>query len=319
MIRTAVILAAIPAAVFAQPAQQPANTTTNGGGRFFSRLVSPPARESREVAQFGPARNPNMQPQPQAQQPQQTPYNVQGASASTPAPEHTPTPRRARKTPKPDAETTESSAEPTPAAKKGKAGADSGDLDSMVKKLEKDKTKAQQEEDKLARAAEDATTAVNKLLKSANDGKYSEAVTYLTPELQKYFESEISVVNGSLKTVLDQLTRNGDMRSVTYANATVRGEGAVVEAELTYGNGTPERRTFDLINTKANGWRIVLPVGNGSHANAPAAAAASAPVAASTPAPAPMPVQTPAPTPAITPAPTAAVSTGATSGPAAVK
>lgn len=109
------------------------------------------------------------------------------------------------------------------------------------------------------KAADEATTVVAGFLKQANDGYYSKATEDLAPAIQKYFESEISAVNGTQKTVLDELTANGTITMVTYINTTVRGEGAVVEAELGYEDGRTARRSFDLVKIKDD-WKIVLPV-----------------------------------------------------------
>lgn len=128
------------------------------------------------------------------------------------------------------------------------------------------------------KAADDATTVVAGFLKQANDGYYSKASESLSPAIQKYFNSEISAVNGTEKAVLDELTANGTITMVTYINTTVRGEGAVVEAELGYADGRNTRRAFDLIKID-NKWKIVLPVkdqaaGNGAPSAAPAVAPA---------------------------------------------
>lgn len=109
------------------------------------------------------------------------------------------------------------------------------------------------------KAADEATTVVAGFLKQANDGYYSKATEELAPAIQKYFDSEISAVNGTQKTVLDELTANGTITMVTYINTTVRGEGAVVEAELGYEDGHTARRSFDLVKIKDD-WKIVLPV-----------------------------------------------------------
>lgn len=326
MLRTFLILGALaPTAAFAA-LDMPggSNSPAPAAGGFLSRFTGgQPARDARQVAQFGPPRGTapqypqqgQMQPAPQPGMGQTAPGmgaqpGVQSAqpSAARNQTDATPTPasRRARRTPRPVEDSTETTNE-TPAKKPAKGAVN---LDQMVNKLEKEKDrKASQLENELAKAADEATTAVGKLLKSANDGKYTDALSCLTPELQKYFDSELSALNGGVKTVMDKLTRNGDIRSVTYSNATVRGEGAVVDAELSFSSGSPQKVMFDLLKTK-NGWKIVLPVngGTGTHETAAASAPAAAtpqPSAAVAAAPAP----TPNPTPAMTSTPAAADST----------
>lgn len=141
------------------------------------------------------------------------------------------------------------------------------------------------------KAADDATTVVAGFLKQANDGYYSKASESLSPAIQKYFNSEISAVNGTEKAVLDELTANGTITMVTYINTTVRGEGAVVEAELGYADGRNTRRAFDLIKID-NKWKIVLPVTDQTN-NASAAPAAAPQAAPATPPAVPGPISNP--------------------------
>lgn len=304
----------IPATAFAQFGNR------NSGGGLFSR----PAQNSepREVAQF---QNPNIRPGQQmpppgypAQQPpppqgqqgqapqgqqQQRRQNQQQSqqrrAVSTPEPEKTPSSSRSSR------EDEEKKTSSKPESRSETKSETKAETKATTKPSDAER-KAAALEDELAKTADEATTNVNRFLDSANNGKYSEAADYLTPELQAYFKSEISALNGPLKTVLDQLTRNGDLRSVTYSNATVRGEGAIVDAELTFGSGAPERRQFDLMKVK-NSWKIVLPVQELS-SNAEPSAPSSDQAA-----PAPSPAATPAPTPAATPAATPAIADPATS------
>lgn len=319
MLRNILTLAVLmPVAAYAAldnagTANQPAATTGNFFTRHFlgGHAAAPvaPISTNQEVAQFAnrrgtvtqypqqmqqQAQQPQAQPQPAMQQPQPQPNSDTAPSPSsereTPprrsSASSTPTARHPHRTPKPDSDTSDTEVSESKSKKKSSDG-DEGDLDQMVNKLDKGKSKSEAKaaemEKELQKSAEEATTVVGKLLKSANDGKYSEAVTWLTPELQKYFDSELSAVDGGAKTILDKLTRNGDIRSVTYASAIVRGEGAVVEADLTFGSGEPEKRMFDLLKTKS-GWKVILPL-NG-RGQAATANSTPAPVPAATPAPA---------------------------------
>jgi hypothetical protein len=180
-----------------------------------------------------------------------------------------------------DSEKTSKKSEGSSALEKIVKKVDAADKEESEKSKAK-QTEAEKEQNRLNKemnqAADDATTAVARFLKSANDGVYSKALNYLTPETEKYFSSEISAVNGPLKTVLDGLTHNGNITMVTYANTTVRGEGAVVDAELGFDNGGTERHSFDLLKTK-DGWKIVLPV-NGKVSARPTEGASSHAMAA---------------------------------------
>jgi len=292
-----VVLISIPSLAFSQ---------------FSLRRSEPtsPNAEPRQLAQRVTFPQQAQQQQQQAPPPQ---YNMQ--PPAQPVPEAPPaareTPRRSRSTPAPRR---------TPRAETNREDG----VEEMAAKLDKDEKKAKESEDELAKSADEATTIVASFLRSANDGVYTKAATHLTPELQKYFESEISAVNGPLKTVLDQLTRGGDIRSVTYSNATVRGEGAVVDAELTYGSGAPERRLFDLLKTKS-GWKIVLSINGEDNGQAapppqPRASIATPPPARNTSPEAllkGLSTPTPAPTPAAPPAAAPATGDEGTTGGAA--
>jgi len=199
---------------------------------------------------------------------------------------------------KPEASEKKSESSQASASKSSTESNSSSALQKIVKKVESDeseeakaprKTKEEIEAEKAREAAlksaDKATTVVASFLKLANDGFYSKATNHLAPAITKYFNSEISAVNGTQKTVLDELTANGTITMVTYVNTTVRGEGAVVEAELGYENGRTIRRSFDLIELE-NEWKIVLPVtpeavsaNNSVPAQAQAAAAQTAAVA----------------------------------------
>lgn len=152
----------------------------------------------------------------------------------------------------------------------------------------------------------DTLKLVTDFLKSAHLGHYAEAQRALTPPVQKYFEGEHSALGGGLKRVLDTITRDGTIRNVTN-EAVLRGDGARVESEILYEDGTRAKWTFELVRTK-EGWRIELDVPSilkaASSKPSPTPAAAPAPTPAPTPAPqaaAPAAPDNPAPTPTSTP------------------
>jgi hypothetical protein len=173
----------------------------------------------------------------------------------------------------------------------GKADEQKSESENETEAEEPKKTKeeiaAEKTREEALKAADEATTVVAGFLKQANDGYYSKATESLAPAIQKYFDSEISAVNGTQKIVLDELTANGTITMVTYINTTVRGEGAVVEAELGYEDGRTVRRAFDLVKLDDD-WKIVLPVTENGNAAPVRAAAMPAPTPASTPAAAPV-------------------------------
>ncbi len=145
---------------------------------------------------------------------------------------------------------------------------------------------------------------VREFLQAAQLGQYAKAKRALTPAVQKYFDGEHSALGGGLKRVLDAITRDGEIRTID-PEVALRGEGARVDCQITYRDGSTKKWLFDLIKTE-QGWKIELDVPSVLQAAGQSAPAVKAPAATpeATPAPTPEP-QAAAPTPAQTPAPAA--------------
>jgi len=260
------ILLALPAAALAQAPAQDAprwRLPRFGGGRNDQ-----PAQP--EQPQAAPAEAPAQLPPPPA------------VVDDTPTPRREPRAeetRRPRTTPKPKPKE-EASEEPKP---KPKAKPDSKSPD------------AEEAADQTTRNIDAATSAVGDFLKEGNNGYYSKAAAYLTPQLQKYFDSEISAPMGGLMSALDRITREGTIRLVRYSNWRGRGELGRIDAEITFASGQAEKRAFDLMKIDGK-WRLVIPV-DGGGATPTTAAAPAPPPPAATPAPPPEAAE-PQPTPA---------------------
>jgi hypothetical protein len=98
---------------------------------------------------------------------------------------------------------------------------------------------------------------VARFLQNANDGRYSQARALLTPEVQKYFDSEFSAVHGDLMSVLDGLTKDGQLSLIRYPLANVRGEGITVVADMQYRDGTSREYRFRVVQSGKD-YRIAL-------------------------------------------------------------
>lgn len=144
----------------------------------------------------------------------------------------------------------------------------------------------------------DTLKLVTDFLKAAHHGHYAEAARALTPPVQKYFEGEHSALGGGLKRVLDTITRDGTIRNVT-SEATLRGDGARVESEIEYEDGSQGKWVFELLRTK-EGWRIELDVPSVLSASKAKPSPKAAPTPVATPAVTPKPAE-----PASSPAPEA--------------
>jgi hypothetical protein len=102
---------------------------------------------------------------------------------------------------------------------------------------------------------------VARFLQAANDGKYSTARSLLTPEVQRYFDSELSPLNGDLMGILDDLTKDGQLTLIRYPLANVRGEGITVVAEMQYRDNSSAQHRFRVVEVNKN-YRIALDVSN---------------------------------------------------------
>jgi hypothetical protein len=136
------------------------------------------------------------------------------------------------------------------------------DKESSKEKSSKESSEKSDKGSKSVTAADEATSTVADFLLAAHEGNYSKAEEFLTPEVQKYFASELSAIYGSLKTVLDKITGDGTIAQVTYTGEG-RGEGFRIYADIEYKSGQTSTRRFDLIKLKGD-WKIALPVGPGA-------------------------------------------------------
>lgn len=214
-------------------------------------------------------------------QPAPTPEILQ--PTPMPTPEMTATPRPATRSSEESSEVRKP--RPTKEPEKARDRESSKEKESS-KDSEKSKSSSKSDKDEMKttdkdRDLSDSLEAVTDFLKAANDGKYSDAVKFLTPPVQRYFESAESVDSGGVKRVLDGITRDGDIKRVT-SEVVVRGEGSRVDSDIEFGSGQHSRTVFDLLKTK-DGWKIELPV-----TPQPAAPLAPRPPLSSVVAPAPV-------------------------------
>jgi hypothetical protein len=253
------VLLAVPVAALAQAPAQDAPRWRMP--RFGSRSNEQPAQPA--PAQAAPAEAPAQLPPP------------------PPVAENTPRPRR-----EPRAEETKrpQRPRPTPKAEEPKA----------TPKPSRKATEPEETPDLTTQKIDAATSAVGDFLKEANNGFYSKAALYLTPQLQKYFDSEMSAPMGGLTAALDRVTREGTIRLVRYSNWRGRGELGRIDAEITFASGQAEKRVFDLVKIDGK-WRLQIPV-DGGGASPTTPSAAPAPPAA-TPAPPPPDASSPVATP----------------------
>ncbi|MCX7719198.1 MAG: hypothetical protein N2111_12475 [Candidatus Sumerlaeaceae bacterium] len=239
----AVFAAFLPALAGAQfPVQQPAEQQqpAETGRRGFFRRNQPTPVPAAPVTP--------MPVMPEEIAPQQPPPAERAQPASTPRPRRTPAPER---TPARRESVERRESKPETAEKKT--------TDAEKKPEVTKKTPEEQAREKLAQAVDKVTTAMADFLNAANKGLYAQAASMLTPQFQKYFESEASLASGGIKAALDAITHDGAIRRWQLTTS-VRGEGARVQADIEYATGISERREFELLQINGD-WKILMPMG----------------------------------------------------------
>jgi hypothetical protein len=100
------------------------------------------------------------------------------------------------------------------------------------------------------------SSVVKKLFNACNAGEYSKAKELYTTSLQKTIDGDLGALAGGMKGICDDETRNGTITNVEIKSEDVRGEGAVVIANIHFKDGnTKEADKSELI--KENGvWRL---------------------------------------------------------------
>ena len=89
----------------------------------------------------------------------------------------------------------------------------------------------------------------------ANQGKYSEAEKLLSNEALNTINGPFVALAGGFKGVADNLTKNGNIKSIKILKETIRGEGANVKYIIYFKDGTQKQDEDNLI--KENGmWKI---------------------------------------------------------------
>lgn len=251
------------------------------------------------LAQPTPTRRPFFRRAPATPAPQE----------AEPAPQTTPAPTRAPQARSADAEPTRRPAATRPkeaSPRESTRAKESAERKETVRKETPKPAATTPKPEVTERDRELSSTIelVREFLQAAQLGQYSKAKRALTPALQKYFDGEHSALGGGLKRVLDAITRDGEIRTID-PEVALRGEGARVDCQITYRDGSTKKWVFDLIKTE-QGWKIELDVPSVLQAAGQGAPVVktSAPAPVPTPAPTAEP-QAAAPTPAQTPAPAA--------------
>jgi hypothetical protein len=97
---------------------------------------------------------------------------------------------------------------------------------------------------------------VRSLYTACNDARYSQVEPLFTENLRTLMKTPQSIAAGGVKKWCDRASRNGTIAKIEIVKEEVRGEGAVVTANILYKDGPPlqDDRT-DLIK-EGGSWRI---------------------------------------------------------------
>jgi hypothetical protein len=128
------------------------------------------------------------------------------------------------------------------------------------------------------------SAVVQAFLAAANEGRYSDAQEMLSEGARNVdVNSERGQGAGGIRGICDQITKNGSIAKVVIVKEEIRGEGAVVTADVTFKDGSMvkgDQNPIPLMKEKG-AWKLTL----GPAPSSPAAAQPEpAPQAAPTPA-----------------------------------
>lgn len=97
---------------------------------------------------------------------------------------------------------------------------------------------------------------VRSLYTACNDARYSEVEPLFTENLRTMFKSPQAVASGGVKKACDRMSHSGTIAKIEIMKEEVRGEGAVVTANISFKDGPPlEGDRTDLIK-EGGSWRI---------------------------------------------------------------
>lgn len=93
---------------------------------------------------------------------------------------------------------------------------------------------------------------------ACNEGRYSEAEPLLSESLRTLLKSTQAAQRGGLKTVCDRISRNGTLVKVEIVREAIRGEGAVVTANISFKDGTTNQGTQTDLIKEGSSWKIEI-------------------------------------------------------------
>jgi hypothetical protein len=93
-------------------------------------------------------------------------------------------------------------------------------------------------------------------MNACNAGEYSKAKTFYTASMQKIIDGDLGAMAGGMKGACDQFTKNGTLASVTITSETIRGEGAIVIADVVFKDGTSKKGDETELVKENGAWKV---------------------------------------------------------------
>lgn len=98
--------------------------------------------------------------------------------------------------------------------------------------------------------------AVKNLYAACDRGEYSKAEDLFSADLKKAVHSDMVALVGGTKGVCDLATKGGTLTSVDVKSETIRGEGAIVIADLHYKDGSTRQGDKSELIKENGAWKL---------------------------------------------------------------
>ena len=91
---------------------------------------------------------------------------------------------------------------------------------------------------------------------ACNDGKYSEAESLFSVDVQKMLHGELGTASGGLKSECEKATHRGTLAQVEILSETIKGEGATVIANIHFKDGSQKKNDENSLIKENGAWKV---------------------------------------------------------------
>jgi hypothetical protein len=92
---------------------------------------------------------------------------------------------------------------------------------------------------------------------ACNDGKYSEAESLFSADLQKVLHGELGAAAGGIKKECENATHRGTLTQVEIVSETIKGEGATVIANIHFKDGSQKKNDENSLIKENGSWKLI--------------------------------------------------------------